>query len=150
MRNVPVIPPPPTPFFGRGDEEGFPALPSASSSSTRTPTHSGKEKRSSSVITVDRDQWAKTESMESILAPASVTGTVRTERESVSGVRNRRSREGLEVGVGSRNHSTARARRAGRGVNRVVEDDISMVMKKRALKGYGLSKVCSFCSVPTT
>jgi hypothetical protein len=145
MMNAPVIPPPPAPLFGRGDEEGFPALPSSSGSGARTPTYSGKEKRSSSVITADRGRWTKTESMESVMAPASVAGTVRTERASVLGGRNRRSGEGIEVGAGSRGHSTARGRRAGRGANRVVEDDISMMMKKRALKGYGLSKVCSLC-----
>jgi hypothetical protein len=36
----------------------------------------------------------------------------------------------------------------GRSVNRIVEDDISMLMRRRALMGYGLSRVCSLFVAP--
>jgi WD repeat-containing protein mio len=147
----PVIPsPPPAPLFGRGDEEGFPALGSGSRSGTPTHLADSREKKgSASGITLDRRaKWDNAGSVvggESIITTATApgTGTVTTMR-GVSGVRNRRSRDGLETGVGSRTHSMSRGRRMGRGVNRIVEDDISMLMRRRALKGYGLSKVCSY------
>ena len=154
----PVIPPPPAPLFGRGDDEGFPALGSGARSGSRsgTPIHMSdmREKRGSITL----DQWAKRNSVGSTVdgesvntnATVSAADTVMTTRESMLNVRNRRSRDDVKTGIGSRSHSMSRGRRMGKGVSRVVEDDISMLMKKRALKGYGLSKVCIFfkSSVP--
>ena len=154
----PVIPPVPPPLFGRGDEEGFPALGSAavSGSGSGAPTRGAdwrEKKGSASGITLDRpkrDSVASTVGGESINTTTTTgstlavgAGIMTTGRGSILGARHRRDGDGLEAGMGSRNPSMSHGRRIGRSANRVVEDDISMLMRRRALKGYGLSRVCS-------
>jgi hypothetical protein len=129
----PVIPTPPTvfpPFFGRGDEDGFPALTSPTTGPTNlaaTRPKKGRGLSPSEFKNYDLNQPAKhVEDMtgrDGILMPLS-SGKKRKEE-------------------GSQNQSVTRGRRplGPKGVTLVVEDDISMVMKRRALRGYGLSKV---------
>lgn len=143
----PVIPPPPAPLFGRGYEEGFPALGfgSGSGNSMRVVDWRGR-KGTAFGNTLDwrakRDSGGSAVGAENIITTASApaSATVTTARGSMSGLRNRRSGDRLEAEVGSRSHSMSRGRKMGRGFSRVVEDDISMLMRRRALKGYGLSK----------
>ncbi|RDB16246.1 SEH-associated protein 4 [Hypsizygus marmoreus] len=108
-----VVPPPPPssstlpPLFGRGDEDGFPAL-------SRTGRVGSKEG--------DRMGFAL------------AAGGTRKEIEPSIGR--------IPVGMDSRNHSASRTRRqsGAKGVSLLLENDISMVMKRRALRGYGLSQ----------
>ena len=46
------------------------------------------------------------------------------------------------IGMASRIQSASRVRRGRGGVEQVVETDISMIMRRRASRGYGLSDVC--------
>ncbi|KAF5385783.1 hypothetical protein D9615_002692 [Tricholomella constricta] len=111
----PVIPSPPTPhiptkgipFFGRGDEEGFPALGSNMSAAR----------------------------------PAEDVGVNGTTKKG-QGDPQEHGHGRVMAGRASRNHSASRARRMGgtKGVSLVVESDISMVMRRRVLRGYGLSE----------
>ncbi|KAG6840528.1 hypothetical protein C0991_006166 [Blastosporella zonata] len=91
-----------TPVFGRGDEEGFPALASGLSTARPHGESSMPQKGQGGALglTIGRD-----------------TG-----------------------GIMSRNHSANRGRRASgaKGVALIVENDISMVMMRRAIRGYGL------------
>ncbi|KAG5640585.1 hypothetical protein DXG03_008004 [Asterophora parasitica] len=108
-KTEPVVAPPPAPLpskniplFGRGDEEGFPALGSS-------------------------------------LSPVRDTGANGTAKKEHGD-----SQETGRVAGRNQTHSTSRARRSGgstrKGVSLVVESDISMVMKRRVLRGYGLSE----------
>ncbi|KAG6828082.1 hypothetical protein H0H92_009310 [Tricholoma furcatifolium] len=99
-----VVPPPPldrhTPLFGRGDEDGFPALGSAGLATAR-PTPSLSKKTGDALgLSVGREAG----------------------------------------GSSTRNTSVSRSRRTSglKGVAQIVENDISMVMKRRAIRGYGL------------
>ncbi|GLB45034.1 putative WD40 repeats [Lyophyllum shimeji] len=109
----PVVPPPPqlpnkqAPYFGRGDEDGFPALGSAASARN---------------VGVDH---------------------------AVNGMTKKGQEDALDVSSGraaSLTRSTSRPRRAGgakggaKVVTLIVENDVSMVMRRRALRGYGLSE----------
>lgn len=108
----PVVPLPPRsqPLFGRGDEEGFPALDSAILAATRS-ERGGADESST--------KKGRGEGIEHLV--------------------------GLGVGMTSRNHSSSRAKRTvgSKGINLVIENDISMTMKRRASRGYGLSEVRS-------
>lgn len=69
--------------------------------------------------------------------------TTATTRKGRTQERSRLDDLGLDlIGMASRTQSVSRVRRGRGGVEQVVESDISMVMRRRARKGYGLSDVC--------
>ncbi|KAG5638636.1 hypothetical protein H0H81_011355 [Sphagnurus paluster] len=117
-KSGPVIPPPPQgknthlPLFGRGDEDGFPALGGSSSNLTAA-------------------------------RPVAVSGNSTSGLTAHGASSSRKGRSDTHGEGGSRapSISTSRVRRGSgaRGIQLVMECDISMVMRKRALRGYGLS-----------
>ncbi|KAF9462363.1 hypothetical protein BDZ94DRAFT_738933 [Collybia nuda] len=125
----PVVPAPPTafpPFFGRGDEEGFPALTSPVPTTGPTNLAATRPKKGRDFSPADFKHHDL----------AQRNNNVGDAKDDVT-ASGRRRKEG---GDDQPSRSVTRGRRLPRGVNHVVEDDISMVMKRRALKGYGLSK----------
>ncbi|KAF8167441.1 hypothetical protein B0H34DRAFT_645099 [Crassisporium funariophilum] len=131
---MPVIPTPsPPPLFGRGDDDGFPALTSIVTPTGLSATRPGKTRTYS---------------------PASVRKYRNGERVDVKLSQHRsRSRtdtipaddhRGASVRDGGRHVSPSRRQKSRelkkRGFLNVVQEDISMVMRQRVLAGYGLSK----------
>lgn len=128
---IPTPTPPFPPFFGRGDEDGFPAL--VSPITARGPTNlaatrpkKGRGFSPSEFKNYDLDQRAN------------YVGESRD--GATSGGKRQKEESNDTAGRG-----VTRGRRLLKGVDHVVEDDISMVMRRRALKGYGLSKVSNLC-----
>lgn len=129
------------PTFGRGDEDGFPALsstiakepPSVSTtkstkSKTRSPAPFRKYhfEHSSERLIVDGD---------SPLRESPVDQLAETRGESTSQGRHKSQRD-KSMSSRGRRHPT-------RIIQQVVENDISMIMRTRAIRGYGLSNVQS-------
>lgn len=109
------------PLFGRGDAEGFPALPSPANAQHTNLSATRPRRHSSSIL---RN-----------------TGHDRTRS------RSRAKNDGDETGLAvQRGRKPLATRSSGilKGVT-AIEDDISMVMRRRTLRGYGLSDV-SHCS----
>lgn len=128
-------------LFGRGDEDGFPALtqtlnvtqPPTYLAATRpgksdayTPTslrnyrHHGEHSGASGVDAGDRPH-SRTRS-----------GTDRLAREASRG----------RPRVPDRDKTLSRSRKQlPKGISHVVEDDISMIMRRRTIRGYGLDRV---------
>ncbi|TFK44098.1 hypothetical protein BDQ12DRAFT_640512 [Crucibulum laeve] len=123
-------------LFGRGDDDGFPALSSPSATPTGlAATRPGKPRTYSPA---SLRKYKSTDGFDptaiSKQRSRSRTDTIPAE----DGLPDRRSRE--------RNISVSRTQRRpkkdnrARGVDRVIEEDISMIIRRRALNGYGLSK----------
>lgn len=126
-----VIPTPTTPFFGRGDEDGFPALVSPITATGPTNLAATRPKKGrgfspSEFKNYDLNQRAN---------------DVGDSRDGAASGSKRQKQESNDTA----SRGATRGRRLLKGVDHVVEDDISMVMRRRALKGYGLSKVSDFC-----
>ncbi|EPQ56887.1 hypothetical protein GLOTRDRAFT_115046 [Gloeophyllum trabeum ATCC 11539] len=117
---------PARPFFGRGDEDGFPAL-SATSSKSRERVHPK----------VPKNSVAPSPAARSVNLPADrSTATVKPGELPVSGAAGDRA----SIRLGRRDKSASKARKhAMDTMHRFVEQDISMIMRGRVLKGYGLS-----------
>lgn len=130
---LPVVPSPPPPF-GRGDDDGFPAL-----GDIVTPTG----------LSATRPEKPRTYS------PASMRKLGNTERHDFGSRRRSFSpppptvqRVKAESRGRGRDSSPSAARRKHKGrregktkgINHIVEQDISMIMRRRVLRGYGLSQ----------
>ncbi|TFK53760.1 hypothetical protein OE88DRAFT_1656037 [Heliocybe sulcata] len=116
---------PTPPFFGRGDEDGFPALSSTPARSRermtpKVPRNSAAASPAVKTVNLPADQSTGTIKPSDLPArPRSVAGSARVSR---------------------RDKSASKARRhAADTIHKYVEQDISMVMRKRVLRGYGLT-----------
>ncbi|KZT22569.1 WD40 repeat-like protein [Neolentinus lepideus HHB14362 ss-1] len=121
---------PAPPFFGRGDEDGFPALSS-------TPSRS----RERGALRVPRNSAAPSPAVKTVnLSADHSTSTVKASDFPASAVSRPRSVAGSSVRHSRRDKSASKARRyAADTVHKFVEQDISMVMRRRVLRGYGLT-----------
>jgi len=128
---LPVVPSPPPPF-GRGDDGGFPALGSVVTPTGLSATRPGKPRTYSPASmrkfgNIERDDFGSRRGSLSPGPPPTVESRSRGRDTSPSAAR--------------RKH---KGRREGKtkGIDHIVEQDISMIMRRRVLRGYGLSKVC--------
>ncbi|KAF8893606.1 hypothetical protein BD779DRAFT_1609907 [Infundibulicybe gibba] len=109
----PVIPPPPI-LFGRGDEDGFPAL--------LAPATADAPAQKENPSTPGKYRFEYTES--SMISLGGGAGDTFSKKKGAK-----------------RRSSGSRAGNSKRGVvNTIVEDDISMVMRRRTLRGYGIGR----------
>ncbi|OCH85554.1 hypothetical protein OBBRIDRAFT_739720 [Obba rivulosa] len=131
----------PPPLFGRGDEEGFPALsaPSNVISETSVMSRRGRSRTYSPAATLRSLQFEYNAVAKNDLAHALETPTI----EAHHGL----AWNGVSFSGGARqaNHrhrgsisSLARPALVERSIQHVVAEDISMVMRRRVIKGYGL------------
>lgn len=133
---LPVVPSPP-PLSGRGDDGGFPALGSIVTPTGLSATRPGKP-RTYSPASMRKFGNAERDDFGSWRRSCSPGRTPTVQR--VGGESRSRGRDSSP--------STARRKHKGRregktkGINHIVEQDISMIMRRRVLRGYGLSKVC--------
>jgi len=118
----------PPAMFGRGDEDGFPTL-----LSTAIRRKSSDEARSGS-----RQRQSGSQSLQVQQHFAKPDKSFRTPAHSPS-------RKGEDDrGRPRRKHTGSRAARAElKGITGVIQDDVSMVMWRRTIRGYSLSDVCS-------
>lgn len=134
---TPPIPTPP--LYGRGDEEGFPALPTIQ---TSTPTG----------LTATRPQKERTYSPSALrkyqnVEPNDQQQSVQSSVRQVSSSRNRLPMSGENGMIGEKLEPEKMKKRAksrdarNKELINTVEDDISMLMRRRAILGYGLSRV---------
>ncbi|KAF8644812.1 hypothetical protein AX16_008269 [Volvariella volvacea WC 439] len=113
---------PPPALFGRGDEDGFPALGANTTAAATATATATIEQGGISAQRPHRDQ-EKTK--------------VHVRSHQIHDSR----RDSARTAVSGRKKSTSTSRRGRvKGVRSVVEEDISMVIRRRALLGYGLSK----------
>ena len=128
--------------FGRGDEDGFPALvPNTSKGPTNlAATKPGKGRtyspasfrkyhfeHSAERSTVGRDLPSRNGSVDQLAHANGESSRSRSHRA-------------------QRDKSAFKAKKqSSRIIQQVVEDDISMVMRNRAIRGYGLGNVQLFC-----
>lgn len=129
-----------TASFGRGDEDGFPAL---GSESGRGPTNLAATRpgkgRTYSPAAFRYYSLDRLTEHSTVGRDHSRNGTVDQlagSHEDSSRARSRRSQRDKSASHGRK--------QAIRAIQQVVEDDISMVMRTRAIRGYGLSNVCLF------
>jgi hypothetical protein len=140
----PAAPPIPTPpLYGRGDEEGFPALP-------------GSQMLAPTGLTATRPQKDRTYSPSALrkyqnLEQNDQQQPAQPSVRQVSSSRNRLPMSGENGMIGEKLESEKMKKRVksrdGRNKELIntIEDDISMLMRRRAVLGYGLSRV-SVCS----
>ena len=121
----------PAPMFGRGDEEGFPALTPQPQPTGLSATRPDRQRVYSPVSTrkqkSDRPRQSNAEGQRS----RSRTDTIlNDDAESID----------QDEGRGPALKKKLEVKKTG--IAGVVQDDISMVMRRRALGAYGLSRVC--------
>jgi hypothetical protein len=130
---LPVVPSPP-PLFGRGDDGGFPALVTPTGLSATRPgkprTYSPASMRKFG--NAERDDFGSRRRSLSAGPPPTV--------QKVRGESQSRGRDS-SPSIARRKHK-GRLEGKTKGINHIVEQDISMIMRRRVLRGYGLSKVC--------
>ncbi|KAF7782973.1 hypothetical protein Agabi119p4_2349 [Agaricus bisporus var. burnettii] len=135
----PAAPPIPTPpLYGRGDEEGFPALPSlpAAVPTGLTATRPQKER------TYSPSTLRKYQSLE----PNDQLQPAQASVRQVSSSRNRLPMSGENGLIGEKLESEKIKKRVksrdgkNKELTNTVEDDISMLIRRRAILGYGLSR----------
>jgi hypothetical protein len=127
--------------FGRGDEDGFPALGSVHSKgpTNLAATKPGKP-RTYSPASFRKYQFEHSADRSTIgkdvhVREGPVDQLALTNRESSRSHSHRAQRD----------KSVSRARRQPtRIIHQVIEDDISMTMRNRVIRGYGLNNVCFF------
>jgi hypothetical protein len=112
------------PAFGRGDEDGFPALESttAPSKPAKVRTYSPASFRH---FPLDQSELSA--------SPSSVGAQTAARAEAVEKPKSNGHRQGGEKSL-SRGKTY-------RNVHQAVEDDISMIMRRRTIRGYGLANV---------
>lgn len=140
----------PHPTFGRGDEDGFPALTSARPSPRPSPRSKpsslpASKPKEGTVSPAHRSVPASPYTKGNVELPSSPGPASLAPPSPASGSRNMAGTSKAS----ERNASSSRVRNAsGRPWRRVidrtqalVDEDISMVMRRRVIKGYGLSHV---------
>ncbi|KAF5346773.1 hypothetical protein D9756_010433 [Leucocoprinus leucothites] len=137
----PVAPPIPTPaLFGRGDEDGFPALPSMPSAAPTGLAATRPQKgRTYSPSALRKYQNRSQESSEQHQTAQSSVRHMSHSREPLP-----MSGEHGLIGEKVESEKVKKRFRSRDGRNRelvgTVEDDISMLIRRRAILGYGLSQ----------
>jgi WD repeat-containing protein mio len=125
--------------FGRGDEDGFPALVSTAvkTSTNLAATKPGKSR------TYSPASFRKYH-----IEPSTERQTVDKDLPSQDGAVDQLAHAGGDSSSQARSYRSQRDKSASRGrrqpikiIHQVVEDDISMIMRTRAIRGYGLSNV---------
>ncbi|KAF7313353.1 zinc-ribbon-16 domain-containing protein [Mycena chlorophos] len=120
-------------LFGRGDEEGFPAL--GSSGGGASPVKTRQASGGSSVLRTGLSATRPSSGSASrTFSPASMR-RYPLEMESTLPTSSSRSRSRARPEIVPPSKPPTRSRNT-RGVEHVVEDDISMVMRRRCLRGY--------------
>jgi WD repeat-containing protein mio len=144
----------PQPTFGRGDEDGFPALPSTKPSpkpspnvrpsplpapkpeGTASPAHRSVP---ASPYLKGNVELPSSPGPASLAPPSPASGS----RHTVGGSKVPESNASSSR---SRNASSRSWRRAVDRTQALVDEDISMIMRRRVIKGYGLSHVRFMCT----
>jgi hypothetical protein len=138
----PIAPPNPIPaLFGRGDDEGFPALSSvASALPTGLAATRPQKWRTYSPSSLRKYQSHSHEPSEQ--QPTSSVRQLSREPPPTSG------EHGL-IGEKLESEKVKRRRKLRDGRNKefvsTIEEDISMLIQRRAIMGYGLSRVSASC-----
>lgn len=140
---------PSPPMFGRGDEDGFPALTPAASKTTN--------------LAATRPNEARTYSPASLRSHTLYREGSDPLRDGKDAANHSRSKHGnhdsdaatVEAPSRGRSHVKNRNQSSNRrqhstGVGNVVQDDISMTMRRLVIRGYGIGDVWQFSSLPFT
>ena len=129
----------PPPLFGRGDEDGFPALTvkSPTSLATSRPVRS----RTYSPAALRHLQFEHSALARQQPRRHPVTADAAAPSASMADTLS------LNGGSPPQNHHHTHAHHGGksdRALQHLVEEDISMIMRQRVVQGYGLTSVCLF------
>ena len=121
------------PMFGRGDEDGFPALPVSVKAQANLAATRPNPIRAYSPAALKHmrfEHGAAAKRLDVSPSPARADGALRAALGKSRAVPRK-----------ARTQSPVWGRSAEAAMQHVVEDDISMTMRKRAIDGYGLSSV---------
>lgn len=117
------------PAFGRGDEDGFPALEGKSVEDKSTPSKPIKTRTYSPAsfrhYPLDQSELSA--------SPSSVNAQTPARAEAVQ--------EPKPNGLRQSGEKSSPKGKTSRSVHQAVEDDISMIMRRRTIHGYGLASV---------
>ncbi|EMD33754.1 hypothetical protein CERSUDRAFT_160035, partial [Gelatoporia subvermispora B] len=132
----------PPPLFGRGDEEGFPALnpPPSAASEAGVMMRRGRSRTYSPAATLRSLQFEYNAVARSDLAHAMETPATEARRGLAWNGASFGGSNGRHLHHKQRGSTTSLVKHdlRGQSIRQVVADDISMVMRRRVIKGYGL------------